>query len=88
MHLATLVRSAWPDVRLWTLVSLCTVFLRPTLRCEAGASGRMGSTAGLLSAIVGGMSAHVANVDVQRAGLEALWYLAWHGTTQCVVHTA
>ena len=48
---------------------------------------RMGSTAGLLSAIVGGMSAHVANHEVQMAGLEALGHLARHGTAQCSAHS-
>ena len=48
---------------------------------------RMGSTAGLLSAIVGVMSARVEDADVQRAGLKALWELAEHGATQCGAHS-
>ena len=57
------------------------------LRAAGANRERMGGTAGLLSAIVGGMSAHMANADVQRAGLEALWQLASHGTTRCGAHS-
>ena len=60
----------------------------PLVLCVAEASReRMGSTVGLLSAIVGGMSAHVANAALQGEGLGALMHLAGHGTTQCDAHS-
>ena len=56
----------------------------PVVMCAPDANQqRMGSTVGLLPAIVGGMSVHVEHVDVQRAGLEALQQLATHSTSQC-----
>ena len=60
----------------------------PLVLCAAEANReRMGSAAGLLSAIGGGMSAHVANADVQSEGLWALGELAQPCTTQCGAHS-
>ena len=49
---------------------------------------RIGSTEGVWSAVVAGLSAHVGSADVQRAGLAALQTLAhnngtWRVTVPC-----